>query len=188
MKNHRTIRIVLTALTLLPLLLSLALAGCRSRTDQSEGTVLMTVTDFAGLPSVVSLSSQDPPFVIGTLTVRNIAKDPTGTTSNLQSIELRTVEFRYVRRDTGTRIPPSNVQAIFGLVPQNGTTTLSNTPFLTSDQVLSQPLKDLLDFGRDTETGTSVVVLDVSMRIFGRTLSGDEIATDTSRFTIEVRP
>lgn len=185
MKSHRTVRLFLTALTLLPLL---AVAGCRSRTDRSEGTVLMTISDFSGLPNVVSLSSQEPPFVIGSLTVRNIAKDPTGTTSNLQSIELRTVEFRYVRRDTGTRLPPSNVQAVFGLVPQNGTTTLTNTAFLTSDQVLSQPLKDLLDVGRDSETGTAVIVLDVSMRIFGRTLSGDEIATDPSRFTIEVRP
>lgn len=185
MKSHRIIRIVLTALILLPLL---AVAGCRESTDRSEGTVLMTISNFSGVPNVVSLSSQDPPFVLGNITLRNIGKDPTGTTSNLQSIELRTAEFRFTRRDTGTRTPPSNVQAIFGLVPQNGTTTLTNTAFLTSDQVLSQPLKDLLDFGRDTETGTSVIVLDVSMRFFGRTLSGDEIATETSRFTIEVRP
>ncbi len=187
MKNHRTVRLSLTALALLSLL-PLALAGCRSRTDRSEGSVLLTISNFNGLPSSVSLSSQDPPFVIGTLTVRNIAKDPTGTTSNLQSIELRTVEFRFVRRDTGTRVPPANVQSVFGLVPNNGTTTLTNVPFLTSDQVLSQPLKDLRDVGRDTETGTVVVVLDVSMRIFGRTLSGDDIVSDPARFTIEVRP
>src|SRR5689334_20640472 len=123
MKSHRTIRLVLTVLMLLPLV---AVAGCRERTDRSEGTVLMTITDFNGLPNAVSLSSQAPPFVIGSVTVRNIAKDPTGTTSNLQAIELRTVEFRYVRRDSGTRIPPANVQATFGLVPQNGTANLTN--------------------------------------------------------------
>lgn len=185
MKNHRTVRLLLTALVLLPLL---AVAGCRSRTDRSEGNVLLTITNFNGLPSAVSLSSQQPPFVIGDVTVRNIAKDPTGTTSDLQSIELRTLEIRFQRRDTGTRVPPSNLQSIFGLVPVNGTSTLTNIPFLTSDQVLSQPLKDLRDMGRDSETGTAVVVLDVSLRVFGRTLSGDDIVSDPARFTIEVRP
>ena len=187
MKNHRTVRPFLTALALLPLLL-LTVAGCRSRTDRSEGNVLLTISNFSGLPSSVSLNSQAPPFVIGNLTVRNITKDPTGSTSNLQSIELRTVEIRFVRRDAGTRVPPSNVQAVFGLVPTNGSTTLTNVPFLSSDQVLSQPLKDLRDVGRDTETGTVVVVLDVSVRVFGRTLSGDDIVSDPARFTVEVRP
>jgi hypothetical protein len=185
MKNHRTVRRLLTVLVLLPLL---AVAGCRSRTDRSEGNVLLTISNFSGLPSSVSLNSQAPPFVIGNLTVRNITKDPTGSTSNLQSIELQTVEIRFVRRDAGTRVPPSNVQAVFGLVPTNGSTTLTNVPFLSSDQVLSQPLKDLRDVGRDTETGTVVVVLDVSVRVFGRTLSGDDIVSDPARFTVEVRP
>lgn len=183
MKNHRTVRLFLTALLLLPLAV---VAGCRSRTDRSEGTVLLSISDFNGLPSSVSVN--DPPFEIGDITVRNIAKDPTGTTSNLQSVELRTLEIRYTRRDTGTRVPPSNVQAVFGLVPTNGSATLTAIPFLTSDQVLSQPLKDLRDLGRDSETGTAVIVLDVSMRVFGRTLSGDDIVSDPARFTIEVRP
>jgi hypothetical protein len=103
-------------------------------------------------------------------------------------VELRSFEIRFTRRDTGTRVPPPNVQSIFGIVPADGTTALTNLPLLTSDQVLSQPLKDLLDFGRDTETGTAVIVLDVSMRVFGRTLSGDDIVSDPARFTFEVRP
>ena len=183
MKNHRTVLILLTALVLL----AVGLAGCRSRTDRSEGTVLLTVSDFNGLPSVVNLGNSTV-FSIGDITVRNIVKDPTGSVTNLQAVELRTIEFRYTRRDSGTRVPPSNLQATFGLVPQNGSTVLTQIPFLTSDQVLSQPLKDLRDVGRDTETGTAVVVLDVSMRVFGRTLSGDDIVSDPARFTIEVRP
>jgi hypothetical protein len=183
MKNHRIVLILLTALALL----AFGLAGCRSRTDRSEGNVLMTISDFNGLPSVVNLGNNTG-FEIGDITVRTITKDPTGTVSNLQAIELRTLEIRYTRRDSGTRVPPANVQGVFGVVPQNGSTRLTEIPFLTSDQVLSQPLKDLRDVGRDTETGTSVVVLDVSMRLFGRTLSGDDIVSDPARFTIEVRP
>jgi len=182
MKNHR-----LVLWTLIVLAVTLALAGCRSRTDRSEGTVLLSVTHFDRLPFNVSLTSQAPPFTIGTVTLSNFAKDPTGVTSHLQDIELRSYEIVYRRRDAGTRVPPTNVQALFGNVPVGGTTDLINTGFLFSDQTLSQPLKDLHDFGVDRETGTSVIVLDVSMTFFGRTLSGDDIASAPATFTIEVR-
>lgn len=180
MKKQRTVLLLL----LVPVL---ALASCRSRTDRSEGTVLLTVSDFDGLPFIVDLSNE-PPFTIDQITLRNVAKDPAGTTSTLQDVELRSYEVRYRRLDSGTRVPPPSVQGIFGIVPVNGTTDLVNTGFMFSDQVLSQPLKDLRDFGIDRETGTAVVVLDVSLRFFGRTLSGDEVATEPATFTIEVRP
>jgi hypothetical protein len=181
MKTKRAIFLLLVAA-------SLAVTGCRSRTDRSEGTVLLSVSDFDGLPFAISLSSQEPPFTIEEIEIRNVAKDPNGTTSDLMDVELRSYEVRFRRRDTGSRVPPPSVQGVFGIVPVNGTTTLNNVPFLFSDQVLSQPLKDLVDFGRDTETGTAVVVLDVSLRFFGRTLSGDDIVSDPATFTLEVRP
>ncbi len=181
MKTKYTLFLVLLAAVL-------AVSSCRSRTDRSEGTVLLSVSDFDGLPFAVSLSQQEPPFTIEEIEIRNVAKDPSGTTSDLQDVELRRYEVRFRRRDTGSRVPPPTVQGVFGIVPVNGSTDLANVPFLFSDQVLSQPLKDLVDFGRDTETGTAVVVLDVSIRFFGRTLSGDDVASDPATFTIEVRP
>jgi len=180
MKNHRIVVFVLAAL-------ALGVAGCRSRTDRSEGTVLLTISRFDGLPSVVSLQTT-PPITIDSLILRNIPKDPSGTTSDLQSVELRSYEASFRRRDTGTRVPPPLVGRLFGVVPVNGTFEVLNLPILTSDQVLSQPLRDLRDFGVDRETGTAVIVLDVQLRFFGRTLSGDEVSTDSGSFTIEVRP
>ncbi|HVR98904.1 MAG TPA: hypothetical protein VMW27_19955 [Thermoanaerobaculia bacterium] len=163
-----------------------ALAGCRDRTDRSEGTVLLSVTDFDGLP--VQVSATDGPFSVEEIELRNIPKEPGGVTSDLMSIELRGYEIVYRRRDTGTRQPPSMFQSLFSIVPVNGTTTLENVPILLSDQVLNPPLSDLRDFGVDRETGSQVVVLDVRMRFFGRTLSGDDIASDPAVFTIEVTP
>ena len=180
MKNHRIVVFVLAAL-------AVGVAGCRSRTDRSEGTVLLTISRFDGLPSVVSLQTT-PPITIDSLILRNIPKDPSGTTSDLQSVELRSYEASFRRRDTGTRVPPPLVGRLFGVVPVNGTFEVLNLPILTSDQVLSQPLRDLRDFGVDRETGTAVIVLDVQLRFFGRTLSGDEVSTDSGSFTIEVRP
>ena len=182
MKNHRAVLMLLLAVALVA-------AGCRSRTDRSEGTVLLSVSHFDGLPVRVSLNSTATgAFQIGTITLRNFPKDPTGTTSDLQSIELRSYQVTYRRRDTGTRVPPATVQGIFGLVPVNGTLDLSNLPFLTSDQILNPPLRDLIDRGRDTETGTAIIVLDVTLQFFGRTLSGDEIVSEPATFTIEVTP
>lgn len=173
----------LKALSLI--VLALALGSCRERTDRQEGSVILTVASFNGLPSTVSLS-EGGPFVIERVTLRNIPKEPNGTTSSLQSVELRSYEVRYTRRDTGTRVPPPTVQGLFGVIRPNIDEDFVNVPFLFSDQVLNPPLRDLRDFGVDRETGTAVVVLDVSIRFFGETLSGDDVTTEPARFTIEV--
>ena len=166
--------------------LVLALGSCRSRTDRSEGSVLLSVTDFDGLP--LSVSTTAGPTSIGEITLQNFAKDPNGTVSDLQSIELRSYEVRFSRRDTGTRVPPPMVKSIFSLVPVNGTATITNVPFLTADQLFNPPLSDLATNGADKETGSQVIVLNVSMRFFGRTIAGDDIASDPASFTVEVVP
>jgi hypothetical protein len=186
MKKHKAILFLLIAA-------SLAVTSCRSRTDRSEGTVVLSVTRFNGLPLAVSLGSVEAgDFQIDSVTLTNFFKDPSVTTAQghqLEGVELRSYEITYRRRDSGTRVPPPSVLGTFGLVPPGGgTLDMLNLPFLTSDQILSQPLKDLRDFGRDTETGTAVIVLDVSLRFFGRTLSGDEVASAPATFTIEVTP
>ena len=168
-------------------ILVLALGSCRSRTDRSEGSVILSVSDFDGLPLLVSVGTGGP-TQIGEITLSNIAKDTNGTVSDLQSIELRAYEVRFSRRDTGTRVPPPFVQSIFGLIDVGGTTTIGNLEFLTLDQLRNPPLSDLLDTGVDRETGSEVIVLNVSMRFFGRTLAGDDIASDAASFTIQVVP
>lgn len=175
-----------TVTLLFLVLLALALGSCNSRTDTSEGSVILSVSDFDGLPSGVSVSGG--PVVIGEITIRNIAKDPSGTTSDLMSVELRAYEVRYSRRDTGTRVPTPFVQSIFSLVPVNGASTITNLPFLTPDQLRNPPLSDLTTDGEDRETGSEVIVLNVTMRFFGRTLAGDDIASDPASFTVQVVP
>ncbi|HVG07837.1 MAG TPA: hypothetical protein VNM67_09030 [Thermoanaerobaculia bacterium] len=167
--------------------LVLALGSCQSRTDLSEGSVILSVTDFDKLPVSVSAGGGGPTQV-GEITLQNFAKNPNGTTSDLQSIELRSYEVRYSRRDTGTRLPPPMVQSLFSLVPVNGTATITNLQFLTAAQLLNPPLSDLATAGADRETGSQVIVLNVSMRFFGRTLAGDDIASDPASFTVEVVP
>jgi len=168
------------------LVLALSFAGCRSRTDKSEGTVIMSISNFQGLP--VQISATNGPFVIPSLTVTSVAKDPTGTTGNLQTIELSSYEVTFTRRDTGTRVPPPVAATIFGNITVGGTFSFNNLPFMKADQILNPPLLDLARKGIDSETGSAVIVLDCSMRFFGRTLAGDDIVSQTASFTIDVTP
>ena len=163
-----------------------SLGGCRSRTDRTEGTVLLSVSDFDELP--VRVSVLGGPYDIGEVVIRNIAKDPTGVTSDLMNVELRSYEVTYTRRDTGRTVPPALVQSIFGLIDVGASTTLNNLPFLTDNQLRNSPLLDLATTGADKETGSEVIVLNVTLRFFGRTLAGDNVATDPASFTIEVVP
>jgi len=166
------------------MVLALALGSCSGSVERSPGSVILVVSDFNLLP--LQVSTRTGPFQIPSITLRNIPKDPTGTTSDLQSIQIRSYEVRFPRRDTGTRVPPSLVQSIFSLVPAGGTTTITNLLFLSADQILNQPLADLDTTGVDRETGSQVVPLNVTLRFFGRTLSGTDIASDPVSFTIEV--
>jgi hypothetical protein len=186
MKSHRAV------LFLVPLLAAaLVASSCNSRAERSDGTVLLEISSFTTLPVSLSLSqaaSQSGSFQIPSLTLTNLLKDPTSTGTAFQDIELRSYEITYRRRDTGTRVPPPLTGQIFGTVPAGGTDTVTNLPFFTNNQLLSPPLSDLINFGRDTETGSAIIVLDISLRIFGRTVSGDDVASQTATFTLEVTP
>ncbi|HUP21738.1 MAG TPA: hypothetical protein VNB06_02210 [Thermoanaerobaculia bacterium] len=172
------------------LLSSLALLGCESRTDKVDGGgVLLSITDFTGLPAQVSMDAASlvGGVQIGTLTVQSVVKNPSGGTSALMNVEIDSYEVVFSRADTGTRLPPPLVRHVFGVVPVNGSDTILNLPILTIQQLASPPLSDLMTVngGLDLETGGRTILLNLSLRIFGRTLSGNEVDTAPARFTIE---
>lgn len=177
-----TTKIRLAALALLVF----AGLSCNSKTDRSESSVLLTVSTFNLLPLTVSVTSG--PTQIPSITLRSVALDPTGTTSSLQDIQMRSYEVRYARRDTGTRLPQPLVESLFGNVSVNSTAVFSNLVFLRTAQLSSPPLSDLENFGTDQQTGSRVIPLRVTMRFFGRTLSGTDVASDAVSFDVEVVP
>jgi len=163
--------------------------ACERRTEEIDaGGVLLTVTDFDELPIFVSASNPLEFDSIGTLNVDNIAKNSDLPTSRLMDVEIHSYEVRYRREDTGTRTLPVLVESVFGIVPVNGTMTLNGAPFTRPDQYHSQPMKDLREFGRDLETNSTVVRMQVSLQFFGKTLSGDEVASAPAYFSIDFRP
>lgn len=168
---------------------ALALTACESRTDKTDGGgVLLSLSDFDGLPVVVSASGDCCNVAVTSMTLQNIAKTPGGTTSDLMNVEIQSYEVVYTREDTGTRVPPKLVQSIFGVVPVNGTSQLDNYPVMRTDQFNNVPIEDLLDYGYDRETGSTVIRLKFAVRFFGRTLSGDPVESAPAYFSVEIVP
>ncbi len=172
-------------------ILALAVGACESRTDQTDsGGVLLSVSDFDGLPIRVAVNSAGALMQVGEFVIENVAKNPTGLTSDLMNVEIRSFEVVYTRADRGTRVPPKYTNGLFGVVPVNGTFTVENLDVMGAEQFLNEPLSDLAfeNGGFDKETGSSVVRLNLSIRFFGRTLSGDAVETGPATFTVEFVP
>ena len=184
----RRIAAALLALAVVPVLL----AGCSARVDESEGGVILSVTDFDGLPQVASVNALGfPPLLtLDQITIENLPKDPNGNTSDLMNVEMQSYEVVYTRVDTGTRVPTPLVRSIFGVAPVNGTIVYDNLPLLGNEQLTNPPLEDLLvvNGGIDSETGGRSITLELRVRFFGRTLTGDAVSTAPVRFDIEFVP
>lgn len=173
------------------LLAAVGLWACEGRTDKTDaGGVLLSVSDFDGLPIQVSVNAAVAAgglVQVDQITIQNIAKDPTGTTSALMNVELQSYEVTFSRADGGTRLPPPLVRGIFGSAPVGGTDQLLNLPILTLDQLDNPPLSDLqfVNGGFDRETNSQVVTLRCRLVFFGKTLSGDDVATAPAFFSID---
>jgi hypothetical protein len=170
----------------------LCLLGCRSRTDRMDGGgVLLSVSQLSMPPTQFILHNLSQPNAvlpnIPTLTIQNIVKDPTPTsTSMLENVELTSYQVTYTRADTGTRVPPPLIQNFGGVVPVNSTLNITNLLVVANNQVDTLPISDLVQFGVDRETNSTIIVLNVSIVFFGKTLGGQAVATTPTGFTMEV--
>lgn len=175
------------------ILLLVALGACESRTDKADGGgVLLSVSDFDGLPTIVSVNTANAVglVTIEEITIDNIVKDPAGDSSDLMNVEMESYQVTFTRLDTGTRVPDPYFATVFGVAPAGGTIDYENLPILGTAQLTNPPLSDLLfeNGGFDKETNDDTIVLNCELVFFGRTLSGDPVATAPANFSIEFRP
>lgn len=180
-----------SAATLLCLVVLLGSAGCESRTDKSEGGVILSVSDFDGLPAAASVNLLAGGLLqIEQIEIQNIPKNPNAGTSSLMNVEMRSYEVTFSRTDAGTRVPAPFVRSLFGVAPVNGNVQYDNLPVMGAEQFDNPPLSDLLfiNGGFDSETGNQVIILKFQIRFFGRTLTGQEVSTSPIRFDVEFVP
>lgn len=172
-------------------LLAASLLACESRTDRTDGGgVLLSITDFDGLPIALAVNASNGFLQVGEIQVTNVIKNPALTGSNLMNVEIESYEVTFTRGDTGTKVPPIFVRGLFGVVPAGGVFTVENLPVMAPEQFNVPPISDLLfvNGGFDKETGSSQIVLNFHIRFFGRTLSGDAVQTAPGNFTVTVTP
>ncbi|HLF55691.1 MAG TPA: hypothetical protein VI942_02480 [Thermoanaerobaculia bacterium] len=172
-------------------LVLVAALGCEQRTDKTDdGGIILSISDFDGLPISISASESESAGVVqvGEITVQSIAKNSSQPTSALMRVEIDSYEVTFSRDDSGSRVPPRLKNYIFGTVDPGGTFSLQNGPIMRVDQFNNQPLKDMIEEGFDTETGSTVIRLKVGIQFFGRTISGDVVQSQVAYFTVEVFP
>ncbi|MEM9552990.1 MAG: hypothetical protein AAGC60_01940 [Acidobacteriota bacterium] len=178
---------ILTALLLA--LAAVGLLGCEdSIEDTDQGGVALQL-EF--VDSLFRVGVNDTDLVaLDTVTIDNVVVRPNGAQSNLMDVQLDTLEFTYTRADTGTRVPPPFVFRVVGVVPVGGNLSYTGLPIMTSDQLRNPPLSDLLfeNGAVDAETGSSTITINVTLRAFGRTLGGEEVASSPRTQTIEFVP
>ena len=172
-------------------LLAASLLGCEGRTDRTDGGgVLLSITDFDGLPITLAVNSSNGFLQIGEIQITNVVKNPDIVGSILMNVEIESYEVTYTRGDSGTIVPPIFVRGLFGVVPVSGVFTVENLPVLAPEQFNVPPISDLLfvNGGFDKETGSRQIILNFHLRFFGRTLSGDAVETAPASFTVTVTP
>ncbi len=171
------------------LMLVLLVLGCEERTERNDsGGVLLTV-EWVNFPIRVSVNSTDA-VQIGTIDIDSIVVNPSRPTSSLMNVEIDTFEVTFTRVDGGTRTPTPYVVKLLGTVPVGGTLTYTNLPVMSIGQMRNPPLSDLLfiNGGFDKETRSSYILMNVEVRVFGRTLSGDAVASVPRSQTLEFVP
>ncbi len=170
-------------------ILVLGLLACEQRTDRVDGGGVLLTFGQIDWPAIysVGISAAGGGASIDTVTLVSVVKDPNGVTSALMDVELQSFEVSFRRADTGTRLPPTLVRTFPGVVPVNGTLTITGMFFMLEGQLENPPLADLLAIngGVDRETGAETILLDVSIVFFGRTLSGDEVQSAPLRKTVQ---
>jgi hypothetical protein len=172
-------------------LVAVGLLACESRTDRTDGGgIILSISDFDGLPIAVSVNNDDGFVQVEEFQVTSVIKDPNLVGSALMNVEIASFEVTYSRADTGTRLPPKFVRGLFGVVPAGGVYTVENLPIMAPEQFDVPPLSDLFyrNGGFDKETGDTRIILNCHIRFFGRTLSGDAVISEPGNFTLTITP
>ena len=96
MKSYQTLSVLIV------LLLGFTSCSTGDLESTASGGVILSISDFDGLPVLVGVNGTVAVgglVQVGEITIENIAKDPTGVTSDLMSVEINSYEVSYSRAD-----------------------------------------------------------------------------------------
>lgn len=180
-----TALVVVRSLLVVALLLSL---GCTDLEETDTGGVFLKV-DFVNVPGKVGVNDVTE-VVVPSIEITSVIPNQTAGQSSLMDVLVDVYEVTFTRADSGTRVPPAYIFRRAGTIPVGGTLALTNFPVMGEEQLNVPPLSDLLfeNGGQDQETGSSQVRINVTFQVFGRTIGGDEVASEPRTETLEFIP
>ncbi len=160
--------------------LAVGLLSCSggSGLDNTGVPVFLTVDITENNPDInVCIGGVD--VAVTNMRITSAPKDPSGTLSANQDVNLRDWDVTPEREDGGTVTSPvwHTQQQVY--VPAGGTATLENYRVYPSDYLENAPFNYLFpeNGGFDPETGAASVRETLNLVISGRTVSGKEIST-----------
>jgi len=163
------------------LALAVAVVSCggNSSLDNSVATVYLTVDIEANNPDV-DVCTQAGDIVVSAMSINSNPKDPNGATTANQDVNLTRWVITPYRTDGGSTASPewSYDQSVF--VAAGGTTDLENYRVYPVGNLSETPLLYLFPAGGgfDPETGNNVIRQSFELQLFGRTVSGKNVATE----------
>ena len=161
-------------LALGPLLVS---CGGSSSLDNTVASVFLTI-EIEGYNPDIDVCNQFGDVTIEDMSIRSETKDPGGTISANQDVNLTRWVITPYRTDGGSTASPEWIydQAVF--VTAGGTANLENYRVYPLEFLSEVPLSYLLNGGSDPETGNTNIRESLQLQIFGRTVSGKAVATE----------
>ncbi|MGB6642215.1 MAG: hypothetical protein WBG67_15680, partial [Thermoanaerobaculia bacterium] len=78
---------------ILLLVLLVVMTGCSNSAAQTDsGGIILSVSDFDGLPISIGVSASGGLVQIGQIDIQSIVRNPTGGSSDLMTVEMRSYE------------------------------------------------------------------------------------------------
>jgi hypothetical protein len=164
-------------------LLVVALPGCSTNTQGDSASPVFLAGDFPLLPLSVCVNS-NVPLQFKTTQLRNRMKNSNVTALQFMDVQIDKYTVTWSRIDGGTKASPSQDFGGNVIVPPNGSSTLTDYPYMSADNLIRAPLDQLFPFngGIDRETGRSEIRQAGHVRWFGHTLSGQPVVSEAATF------
>jgi hypothetical protein len=130
--------------------------------------------------------SSNIPVQFQTVTLKNVLKNPSVTSFQFLDVQVDKYTVVWRRIDGGKTASPTQDFGGNVIVPANGTSTLTNYPFMSADSLIRPPLDQLFPFngGVDKETGRAEIRQSGNVTWYGHTLSGQPVTSNVAVFDL----
>jgi hypothetical protein len=164
----------------------ISLVACSSEITKSAAPVELIAKNTQVLNRIDILSgAQGCNQPVGTIELQVITKNPASQSTDVtfEQVKLTSYTVTYTRTDGGKLVPASFSRTISGLLtPGGGATSLNNFLILTPEALNVAPFAALFpqNGGRDPDTLSTTIHMNVTVTVFGQTLAGDNVSANTS--------